>query len=202
MTRIVAGSAGGLSLQVPHSNTRPTSERVREALFSVLDHHDVLDGARVLDLYAGSGSLGLEAASRGAEHVVLVDRGRPAQQACRANVARLDLPATVQVVAASAASYLAGRARPVDLVFVDPPYDVTENDLSDVLTTLVQGWLARGATVVVERRRNSPEPDWPAPLQADPARRYGDTTLWVASYEPPAAGTTVGGMDTDAGQRR
>ena len=85
MTRIIAGFAGSLSIAVPTSGTRPTSDRVREAIFSALDARGVLPGARVVDLYAGSGALGLEAASRGATHVTLVERGAPAVKACRRN---------------------------------------------------------------------------------------------------------------------
>ena len=98
MTRIVAGRAGGRSLKVPPKGTRPTSDRVREAMFSRLEHYDVVDGARVLDLFAGSGALGLEAASRGAAAVVLVDASRQAADVCRANAATTGLTAVVTVV--------------------------------------------------------------------------------------------------------
>src|SRR5699024_8922034 len=108
VTRIVAGTAGGRALTVPKGATRPTSERVREALFSRLEHQGVVDGARVLDLYAGSGALGLEAASRGAAAVTLVDSARPAAAACRRNAATLGLT-QVQVVAATVRSYLTGE---------------------------------------------------------------------------------------------
>src|SRR5699024_5956386 len=102
VTRIVAGTVGGRVLQVPRSGTRPTSERVREALFSRLEHLDVVDGARVLDLYAGSGALGIEAASRGAAQVTLVEAARDAADVCRRNVTSLGLGAAVQVVAEKA----------------------------------------------------------------------------------------------------
>lgn len=180
MTRIVAGRVGGRTLTVPKGQTRPTSERVREALFSRLEHQGVLDDAHVLDLYAGSGALGLEAVSRGAATATLVDSARPAVAACRRNIAELALPET-QVVAATARGYLSGTpSASYDLVLIDPPYDVTEPDLAEVLDQLT-AWLAPGATVVVERARRSPEPSWPAGLQPDDQRRYGDTTLWFAS---------------------
>ena len=180
MTRIVTGRVGGRTLTVPKGQTRPTSERVREALFSRLEHGGALDEARVLDLYAGSGALGLEAVSRGAASATLVDSARPAVAACRRNIAQLDLP-EAHVVATTARGYLGGEpSTSYDLVLIDPPYDVTEPDLAVVLD-LLTGWLAPGATVVVERARRSPEPSWPAGLQADDARRYGDTTLWFAS---------------------
>lgn len=186
MTRIVAGVAGGRRLEVPDAGTRPTSDRVREALFSRLEHLDVLDGTRVLDLYAGSGALGLEAASRGAGEVTLVDKARGAVAACRRNVAALGLP-RVRVVAAAAAAYLAmaqATAGAWDLVFLDPPYDVAEPALADVLAALAPH-LAPGAVVVVERSGRSPEPAWPAGLEPFDRRGYGETTLWFA--EPSAA---------------
>ncbi|WP_127131394.1 16S rRNA (guanine(966)-N(2))-methyltransferase RsmD [Georgenia sp. SYP-B2076] len=182
MTRIVAGSAGGRTLQVPRSGTRPTSERVREALFSRLGHLGVVDGARVLDLYAGSGALGLEAASRGAAHVTLVESAKPAADLCRRNAAQLGLSG-VDVVAARVQTFLAGAptpgAAPADLVLLDPPYDVTEDDLGGVLAQLADGgWLAADAVVAVERSRRSPEPAWPAGLARGGERRYGDTVVW------------------------
>ena len=180
MTRIVAGSAGGRTLVVPKGATRPTSDRVREALFSRLEHGGVLDGARVLDLYAGSGALGLEAASRGAEQVMLVESARPAVQACRRNIATLGLPG-VAVTAGTVRSYLAGEPTTAyDLVLVDPPYDVAERELDELLVAL-DGWLADGAVVVVERARRSPRPGWPDHLEHTDERRYGDTVLWFAT---------------------
>ena len=180
MTRIVAGTAGGRRLTVPQGATRPTSERVREALFSRLEHQGVVDGARVLDLYAGSGALGLEAASRGAAAVTLVDSAKPAAAACRRNVATLGLR-QVDVRATTVRSYLAGEPTTAyDLVLLDPPYDVEEETLDELLGLLVP-WLAPGAVVVVERSRRSAEPTWPPGLAASDDRRYGDTTLWFAS---------------------
>lgn len=180
MTRIVAGAAGGRTLQVPPRGTRPTSDRVREALFSRLEHLDALDGAQVLDLYAGSGALGLEAASRGADGVVLVEAARAAAQVCRRNVATLGLP-EVRVVAERALTHLRRPvATPVDLVFLDPPYDVDEADLGEVLAALVDH-LSPRAVVVVERSTRSPEPAWPeGRLLRTDHRRYGETALWFA----------------------
>lgn len=187
MTRIVAGRARGRRLAVPRgAATRPTADRVREALFSRLQHEDVLDGARVLDLYAGSGALGLEAASRGAAHVVLVDSAPAASAACRRNVAALGLEG-VSVRAQAVSTFLAGDVdAPYDLVLLDPPYDLPETTLATVLDALVTGeWLAAGAVVVVERSARSPEPQWPAGLARYAERRYGETRLWFA--EPAAA---------------
>ncbi|HEX3004087.1 MAG TPA: 16S rRNA (guanine(966)-N(2))-methyltransferase RsmD [Angustibacter sp.] len=182
MTRIIAGSAGGRRLQVPAGrDTRPTSDRVREALFSRLDHEGWLDGARVLDLYAGSGALGLEAASRGAAEVVLVESGRVAAATIRRNVAALGLPGA-RVAEAKVERWL---DRPADVVFdvvlADPPYPVTDDAVDTVLRVLVEhGWLADQALVVVERASRSRAPHWPAPLEAVADRAYGETRLWFA----------------------
>jgi 16S rRNA (guanine966-N2)-methyltransferase len=182
MTRIIAGAARGRSLVVPRGEaTRPTSDRVREALFSRLEHEDMLDGARVLDLYAGSGALGLEAASRGAAHVLLVEQAKTAVTACRRNVGDLALPG-VDVVAAPVLRALAAiPLEPYDLVLADPPYGLPEEELADVLGALVSGeWLADGAVVVVERSTRGPEPAWPCDLVRFDERRYGETRLWFA----------------------
>ena len=186
MTRIVAGAAGGRRLAVPPSGTRPTSDRVREALCSALAHDPGLDGTAVLDLCAGSGALGLEALSRGAAHVLLVESDRRAAAVLRRNVAAVDLPGA-QVRAAPAAAVLAGQAdRAFDLLLVDPPYTTPNTAVAAWLTAaLAHGWLADDATVVVERpTRGGPFP-WPAPLQPVRERRYGETTLHLARcYRP------------------
>ena len=193
MTRIVAGTAGGRRIEVPRSGTRPTSERVREALFARLEHYGVLDGAGVLDLCAGSGALGLEAASRGAREVTLVDSSRGAAAVCRRNTRSLGLPG-VRVVTATAAAFLAGAAgAPVDLVLVDPPYDLGEERLTAMLAALARSsdpWLAPRAVVVVERSARSPEPAWPAGLERLADRRYGETALWFAEPDGDRAGET------------
>ncbi|GAA1773025.1 16S rRNA (guanine(966)-N(2))-methyltransferase RsmD [Agromyces lapidis] len=191
MTRIIAGFAGSLSLQVPRSGTRPTSDRVREAIFSALEARDAIHGARVLDLYAGSGALGLEAASRGAAEVVLVERAKPASEICRRNadaVGRADgggHAVRVRVVPRAVAAYLEGAAGPVDLVFVDPPYDLSETALAHDLELLAP-LLSDDAVVVVERSSRSPEPVWPAGLAPERRRDYGETTLWWAAPDQPA----------------
>lgn len=185
MTRIVAGTAGGRTLRVPRAGTRPTSERVREALFSRLEHLDAVDDARVLDLYAGSGALGLEAASRGAREVVLVEAAREAAEVCRANARTLGLADRVRVAAERAERWLAHGEQGFDLVLADPPYDVTEQDLAAVLAA-VAGAVAPHGLVVVERSSRSPEPAWPAGgpggqgLVRTDDRRYGETRVWFA----------------------
>ena len=184
MTRIIAGVAGGRSLRTPPgSGTRPTSDRVREALFSALDARDAVRGSRVLDLYAGSGALGLEAASRGAASVVLVETDRRAADVIGRNAADLGL-AGVRVVRSTGGAALAADPGPsdaADLVLVDPPYEVDEVALAAVLRRLAAGWLAPGGLVVVERSTRSPEPAWPPGVErAGKARKYGETTVWFA----------------------
>ena len=182
MTRIIAGSARGRRLETPRgAATRPTSDRVREALFGSLDARGVLDGAVVLDLFAGSGALGLEAASRGAREVVLVDSAREAVAVARRNAAALGL-AGVRVVQAPVLRWLAGRDVPAaDLVLLDPPYGFDDAALAGVLQALDAGPLADGALVIAERDGRSPEPAWPSGWEPEGARRYGDTVLWTAA---------------------
>jgi 16S rRNA (guanine966-N2)-methyltransferase len=161
---------------------------VREALFSGLEARGVLGGAKVIDLFAGSGALGLEAASRGAAEVVLVDSSREAAAVARRNAAALGLP-RVAVVLASAQRFVLGR-QPLtaDLVFLDPPYALGEEVLAQVLTGLVdQAWLSARALVVVERSTRSPEPRWPDGLAREGIRRYGETSVWTAAAEAHSA---------------
>ncbi|HEY9499547.1 MAG TPA: 16S rRNA (guanine(966)-N(2))-methyltransferase RsmD [Terrimesophilobacter sp.] len=191
MTRIIAGFAGSLTLSVPGGGTRPTSDRVREAIFSALEARNVIAGARVVDLYAGSGALGLEAASRGAASVTLVERNTAAAQVCRNNAARvkknapkssrLEIILSGQPVQALLASSLATW----DLVFLDPPYELAETELLQNLESLLPR-LAPGATVVLERSSRSQEPDWPQGLLLDRRKDYGDTSLWWLRAEPTA----------------
>ncbi|HEV7207211.1 MAG TPA: 16S rRNA (guanine(966)-N(2))-methyltransferase RsmD [Mycobacteriales bacterium] len=169
MTRIVAGLAGGRRLHTPPgSATRPTADRVREALFSSLGD---LSGLRVLDLYAGSGALGLEALSRGAAISTLVEREPGAAAVIRRNVDELGLSGAT-VVATTVERYLALTPEPYDLVLADPPYAM---DLDPVLAALVP-WVL--SDVVIERATRGREPQWPAGLAAVRSRKYGDTTLW------------------------
>ena len=187
MTRIISGAAGGLRLRTPPGTaTRPTSDRVREALFSRLNHEDVLAGARVLDLYAGSGALGLEAASRGAGHVLLVESDRATAEVIRANaalLARAGVSAPLQVRGARVERVLATAApQPYDVVLADPPYPTSEDTVAQVLAALVTNdWLSEGALVVVERSTRSPQPRWPDGLGQVDSRRYGETTIWFAT---------------------
>lgn len=185
VTRIIAGFAGSLTIAVPGFGTRPTSDRVREAIFSALESRDALEGARVLDLYAGSGALGLEAASRGAAHVTLVEKAKDAAAICRRNAATVLKRAPrgsleVEVSSSPVQAFVGGTLRAFDLVFLDPPYDLGEAELAHNLEALVPR-LAPDAIVMLERSSRSPEPLWPDGLELDRRKDYGDTTLWWAS---------------------
>lgn len=185
VTRIVAGSAGGRRIEVPPRGTRPTSERVREALFSALESATELPGARVLDLYGGSGALGFEALSRGAAHATFVESDRRAVQLLRKNAATLGFRA-VRIEHAKAETALAAEpAEPYDVVLADPPYDIDPDRLQQVLELLVaHGWTVPGSLVVLERAVRNGEPRWPEPLEAMRTRRYGDTAVhWAVHPE-------------------
>lgn len=193
MTRIIAGFAGSLRLTVPASGTRPTSDRVREAIFSALEARGALDGARVLDLFAGSGALGLEAASRGACRVVLVDKSPAAARVMRANAATITRAAPrgaspeITVSSQSTTAHLVGTAGTFDLVFIDPPYELGNPALQHDLELLAPR-LAPDAIVVVERATRDPEPNWPDGLELERQKTYGETTLyWVSPADAPTA---------------
>lgn len=180
MTRIVGGVAKGRRLGVPPRGTRPTAERARAALFNSLTGLLDLDGARVLDLFAGSGAVGLEALSRGAAAVSFVESDRRAAEALRRNIAAVQLPGA-QLHRRPVAAYLAGSGtdEPFDLAFADPPYALDDEHVAALLTCLVDGpWLATGAIVVIERAARGTEPRWPVGLQPVKQRRYGEGMLW------------------------
>lgn len=192
MTRIISGYAGSLSIAVPRSGTRPTSDRVREAIFSALEAWDAIDGARVLDLYAGSGALGLEAASRGAASVTLVERDANAAAVARKNAALVAgrAPAgsapDIEVAGQSVMAWLGDAFGAFDLVFIDPPYDVADAELARVLAAL-EPLLDDAAVVVVERSTRSPAPAPPAGLVLDRSKSYGETAVHWLSVDRPAA---------------
>jgi 16S rRNA (guanine966-N2)-methyltransferase len=193
VTRLIAGAAGGRRLRVPPGNgTRPTSDRAREGLFaSVLSELGSLDGLRVLDLYAGSGAVGLEALSRGAASVLLVESDARAAAVARENIAAVALRGAT--VAATSVERLLGRPPDgggYDLAFADPPYAVPGPAVTAVLGSLGGGWLAADALVVVERATRSGPVDWPPGYAAGKSRRYGEATFWYGWY----------GSGTEAGQ--
>ena len=180
MTRIVGGAAGGRRIGVPAgSGTRPTADRVREALFSSLESEfGSFHGLAVLDLYAGSGAIGLEALSRGAAKTVLVESDRKAAEVIAANIKVVGLPGAT-LLTRPVEKVTAGDAPAVfDLVFADPPYKLETTELQDVLTDLAaNGWLADDAVVVVERGKREPW-DWPEGFAALRDRKYGEARLW------------------------
>ncbi len=194
MTRIVGGLAGGARLHVPGPGTRPTSERVREAIFNALDARGLCDGARVLDLFAGSGALGLEAASRGAESVVLVERERGA-----ANVAQRNAEIVAKAGAARALveqvavhQYLQRTGKQFDLVFVDPPYRLPPHEISAVLVELAP-LLTHPAMVVVEQSKRASALSLPGDLALERTRDYGDTRVHYVTTSGSAADVGHGG---------
>jgi 16S rRNA (guanine966-N2)-methyltransferase len=175
MTRLIAGTAGGRRLRVPPSGVRPTGDRAREGLFNSLSTLTDLEGAAVLDLYAGSGALGLEALSRGAAQVVFVENGPRVLPVLRANIDAVGL----RVVSGSVPTVVAGPPPGrFDVVLADPPYATPLPEVLRVLEALVAGeWLAEDAVVVVERSSRETPFEWPTPLRGLRERRYGEAVL-------------------------
>ena len=198
MTRIVAGLAGGRRLAVPPGRSvRPTSDRVREGLFaSVLATLGGLAGASVLDLYAGSGAVGLEALSRGAADVLLIEADGRAAEVIKRNIAAVGLSGARLVCDRVERALSRPAARPFQFVFADPPYSATDTEIEAMLRTLSsKGWLAGGALVVLERDTRSGPVPWPPGYAQDRSRRYGETTLWYgrpSGDSPDATAPTTG----------
>jgi 16S rRNA (guanine966-N2)-methyltransferase len=194
VTRVIAGLARGRRLAVPSGRlTRPTSDRAREGLFGTLTAiRGSLHGARVLDLYAGSGAVGLEALSRGADRVLFVEADPAAAQVIRGNLATVGLPGGQLVISRVERLLARGPGEPgYDVVVADPPYAVTDEDVAAMLAALRDGsWLAPGAVVAVERATRSGPVPWPPGYAADRSRRYGEGTFWygLAAGNQPAKG--------------
>ena len=189
MTRIIAGRAGGRTIATPRgASTRPTTDRVREAIFSRVESLLDLDGARVLDLYAGSGALGLEAVSRGAAHILAVEKHRPTAALVTRNARDLGMDDLVEVRTGAVEQVLAAGnpGDTFDLVLADPPYPLSEADLAAALTALVAGeWLTEDALVLVERSSRTPQPTWPTGLTHLDTRTYGETAIHLAEPTRP-----------------
>lgn len=177
MTRIIAGSARGRRLHVPARGTRPTSDRVREAMFSRLEHLDAIREARVLDLYAGSGALGIEALSRGASSAVFVEAGTDAARVCQANLRTTGFADRGEVRQLPVRRFLGQRAPGAGFhtVLADPPYDLDE--ALGVLGLLGRGWLAPEAVIMWEQPSKAPALSWPDALRDLGARVYGEARL-------------------------
>jgi 16S rRNA (guanine966-N2)-methyltransferase len=186
--RIVGGTARGRRILVPPSGTRPTSERAREALFNRLDTLLDIDGSRVLDLYAGSGAVGLEALSRGAVFARFVESDRRAAALIRANIAtvlgvsRSSALADVTAIDVRPVHLVLAAdppERPFDVIFADPPYAVAAGDI-DALAQIATRpeWLVDGGVIIVERSARTEAPKWPEWVEPLAAKRYGEGVLW------------------------
>ncbi|ORA57649.1 16S rRNA (guanine(966)-N(2))-methyltransferase RsmD [Mycobacteroides franklinii] len=180
MTRIIAGAAGGRRIAVPPKGTRPTTDRVREALFSMLEARLDFEGIAALDLFAGSGALGLEALSRGAQHVTLVESSAAACQVISANIATVGLPGADLRQSPVAAFLSTSPNRAYDLVLADPPYSVSAEEVSALLSRLTDHWVTDDALVVIERDASGPEAQWPEGWVVI-SRKYGGTRLELGS---------------------
>jgi len=185
VTRIIAGAARGRRLSVPPgTRTRPTSDRAREGLFATITaRHGPLDGTAFLDLYAGSGAVGLEALSRGAAPVLFVESDPAAARVIRANMTAVGLPGA-ELVTGHVATVLrrgpgrgAGSGPAFGVVVADPPYATGEGEVTAMLVAL-RGWLASGALVAVERATRSGPVAWPEGYAPDGSRRYGEASFW------------------------
>lgn len=191
MSRIISGAAGGVRLaSVPGDNTRPTTDRVKESLFSKLESYDIIRGARVLDAFGGSGALGCEALSRGAASVTLLDTYPKAVAVIRKNVAAVEKAmgrtgagsssaagSVARVQQSQALTYVKSASGPWDLVFVDPPYAMPNEQVSELLQALTPK-LAPGAVMVVERSSRDAEPVWGEGLYCFSTRQHGETVLY------------------------
>ena len=208
MSRIISGAAGGVRLaSVPGDNTRPTTDRVKESLFSKLESYDIIRGARVLDAFGGSGALGCEALSRGAASVTLLDTYPKAVAVIRKNVAAVEKAmgragagsssatgSAARVQQSQALTYVKSASGPWDLVFVDPPYAMPNEQVSELLEALTPK-LAEGAVVVVERSSRDAEPVWGEGLYCFSTRQHGETVLYYV--EPDEVEEQTGDESSD-----
>ena len=179
MTRIIGGVAGGRRIAVPARGTRPTTDRVRESLFNIVTARRDLAGLAVLDLYAGSGALGLEALSRGAASALFVESDQRSAAVIARNIDSLGLAGATLRRGAVAAVLAAGSPSAVDLVLADPPYDIENGEIEAVLAALT-GWTHEGTVAVIERAAAGAALTWPSGWEVWPHRVYGDTRLEMA----------------------
>ena len=190
--RVISGRFKGVALATPKQGTRPTTDRTKEAIFSHLDSWGVLDDARVLDLFAGTGALGIEALSRGARELVAVESSKPAAALISKTVTQLrrnrswDSDMRVQVLVKRAEQFAAAPvAQPFDVIFIDPPYAFETEDCNQLLRNLVDNGLAGEQTIIVlERSTRSDSPTPPTGWQVTQRRNYGETAVF---YIEPAA---------------
>ena len=184
MTRIIAGSHKGRALKVPQSVTRPTSSRVREAIFSSVEHsHAGFTDVNVLDLFAGSGALALEAISRGAAYALMMENDPKAIAAIKENMSTLKIR-NARVQGGELFSHLISDLpeNTFDVVFADPPYNLADDKITLMLEALSnRGWLAPDALIVVERDKYS-DFMWPHEYTNISQRTYGDTVVSYARY--------------------
>lgn len=189
MTRIISGLAGSLKLASPAKVTRPTSDRIRESIFAMLESRDLIEGASVLDLYAGTGALALEAVSRGASRAVMVERDGKAAAVCVANLKsvqksleKADVEANIRVVNKSCQSFVANVSPgEYSLVFIDPPYEVSNSEVETILKALAPS-LSPQATVVLERSSRGEMPKVEPEFELEETKNYGDTVVfWLTN---------------------
>lgn len=185
MTRIIGGIAGSRLLVSPAKATRPTSDRIRESIFNRLGARDLVDGKRILDLYAGTGALALEAVSRGALYAAMVERDGKAAVVCVKNSQMIQkamekegfYDQVTKVVNKAVASFLATDTLEYDVVFIDPPYEITNAEVVEDLTSLLPR-LSESAVVMLERSSRTDAVVLPAGLVLDEEKNYGDTTVY------------------------
>ena len=188
MTRIISGLAGSIKLASPAKVTRPTSDRIRESIFAMLEARDLIFGASVADLYAGTGALALEAISRGAASAVLVERDGKAAAVCVANLMSVqkslqkeDVEASIRVVNKSCQAFAASApADEFSLVFIDPPYEVSNGEVEGLLEA-IHGALKDDAKIVLERSSRTEKPVFTDAYTLDETKNYGDTVVYWLS---------------------
>ena len=187
MTRIIGGVAGSLKLASPAKSTRPTSDRIRESIFSRLESRGQIEESRTLDLYAGTGALALEAVSRGAKAAFLVERDGKAAAVCIQNAGLIQkamekqgIDVLTKVINKSVSSFLGSDTAEYDLVFIDPPYEI-ENSQVEAELELLLPRLSQDSVIIVERSSRSEELTVPTGYEFEEKKNYGDTdVIWLA----------------------